>query len=318
MIAFGSFLLAAAADVATDQTRSSLFGGAAIGISVLALFPRGRNIVGRVSGVAATWLLFNMARAQSDGAGLAVISSGFIAEVEARLLGSSPSALLQDLRPSGTFGTLVDTTMVAVYLSFFLIPVAMAALAAIDRPDHVRRTMAATGSCLLVGTVGFLLFPTTPPWMADADGVARLTPQVMSTALGLDLVDGPASDQAGYSFDPNHLAAMPSIHVAATVLFALVVASSWHRVAPIVWAHAAMMTVAVVFVGEHHVLDAVAGWTVALAGWGLAGRLVVALDRRRVVDHMLASSEVAAPKPTHLRRDTPCVRNQCNGPGRVR
>ena len=296
--------------MATGQTRSSLFGGAAIGISILALFPGRRVIVGRMACVAATWLLFNIARALSDEASLSVIGSGRVAELEARVLGSSPSDLLQDLRLSGAVGTLVDTAMVAVYLSFFLVPVVMAAVVAVDRPGHGRRTMVALGACLLLGIVGFLFFPTSPPWMADANGVLRLTPQVMSTMFGLELAGGSAPAAAAYSFEPNHLAAMPSIHVAATVLLTLVVASSWRRMAPLAWSHALAMTLAVVYVGEHHVLDAIGGWAVALAAWRLAGILVGTPGRRGSPARLAAIGQIPADLPTQERHDHHRERDQ--------
>jgi membrane-associated phospholipid phosphatase len=37
--------------------------------------------------------------------------------------------------------------------------------------------------------------------------------------------------------------------------------------------YALLMTFAVVYLGEHYVLDAALGWVVAGAGWWLAGRL---------------------------------------------
>jgi hypothetical protein len=200
--------------------------------------------------------------------------------------------------------------MVAVYLSFFLVPVAMAVVVAVGRPEIGRRTLVALGSCLLLGTVGFLLFPTTPPWMADAERVARLTPQVMSTTFGLDLASGSAPAAAGYSFEPNHMAAMPSIHVAATVLFALVVAGSWRRAAPLAWSHAAAMTLAVVYVGEHHVLDAIGGWAVALAGWRLAGFLVGTPGRRDSPAHLAAIGQMPADLTSQERHDHHRQRDQ--------
>ena len=313
-----AFLLAATVDVATGQTRSSLLGGTAIAVSIFALFPAWRVTFARAGCVAAIWGAFIVARGASDHAGLSVIGAGRIADIERRVFGGLPSARLQDLRPSGLAGSVLDVSMVAVYLSFFLIPIAMAMLVAQGGSDRSRRITASTGACLLLGTVGFLVFPTAPPWLADPGSVARMTPRVMSFTFGVDLSGGVSQPSSGsYSFEPNHLAAMPSIHVAATVTLAFVVASSWRRAAPFVWLHAAAMTFAVVYVGEHHVLDAAGGWAVALAGWRLAGHLVGSPAPRGIHTGLPAVREVTADLPARERHDDHRQRDQRGGRWRV-
>ena len=75
-------------------------------------------------------------------------------------------------------------------------------------------------------------------------------------------------------FEPNDLAALPSVHVAATVLVCLA-SLRVGRFAGVLGAlYALAMTIAVVYLGEHFVLDALLGWAVALAGWNVAGRIM--------------------------------------------
>ncbi len=64
---------------------------------------------------------------------------------------------------------------------------------------------------------------------------------------------------------------MPSIHLAVTVLLvfvALDVAWVWRAVTP---AYALLMALALVYLGEHYILDIAAGALAAWLGWFAAG-----------------------------------------------
>ena len=131
--------------------------------------------------------------------------------------------------------------------------------------------------------VGFFALPTAPPWLvAEAVPRAAFTPidRVTEQVLGsLDLpfrLYGSAGHEAARGsevrFEPNPIAAMPSIHFAATAL--LVFPARWAAclLTGAALLYAALMGVALVYLGEHYVLDLVVGGAMATIGWTAAGR----------------------------------------------
>src|SRR5690606_11474932 len=72
--------------------------------------------------------------------------------------------------------------------------------------------------------------------------------------------------------EPNSVAAMPSIHMAATFVL---VAWSWRYFRPLLWpaaAYTVVMGVALMYLGEHYLVDELAGIAVATVAFVLAVR----------------------------------------------
>ncbi len=128
---------------------------------------------------------------------------------------------------------------------------------------------------ITLGVTGYLLYPTAPPWMAGKFNLMDDTARPGTRALkyvhlnyadrlwnkGQDLV--------------NLVAAMPSLHMAFTVLIGVFFwrgARPWLRV--ILVAYPAMMLFTLVYGGEHYVMDCLVG--------GLLVWLAVWLNRRYV------------------------------------
>ena len=77
------------------------------------------------------------------------------------------------------------------------------------------------------------------------------------------------------SFEPNHIAAFPSMHVAIALLVGLTMG---HYGLVLRWtglAYAAMMSASVVYLGEHYLIDVIAAWVVALAAWSASDRMTI-------------------------------------------
>lgn len=80
-----------------------------------------------------------------------------------------------------------------------------------------------------------------------------------------------------HSFEPNPVATIPSIHLGVTALLAPLAASrKWRAIAAV---YTAAMAFSLVYLGEHYVLDAVAGALAAGIAWVVARRLLSALFR---------------------------------------
>lgn len=260
------FAVAFVADRATGQRSSSVWGSAAIVASVVVVVPAVRPALAALGGYGAVWVVFNLARAVADDLPLALTGQGVVAGWERGAFGDTlPSAWLQArlFEPDRT--RVYDISLSVAHGSFFVVPFVVAALLWFRCRRLFPRYLAATAVTFAAGVIGFLLLPTAPPWMAAPAEVTRVTHHLL---VGSGIVAPGAGP--GFAFEPNPLAAMPSIHVAATVLVYLA-ARSTGRLAGMAGAlYALLMTVAVVYLGEHYVLDALTGWVVALASWKMA------------------------------------------------
>jgi hypothetical protein len=268
--AIAAFAIAFAIDIATGQRYSSIWGGIAIVISVVTVFPAVRPALAALGAFAGVWAAFNLVRAVADDAGVALVGADTVAGWERALFGVLPSAWLQDSLFAPDTVRVVDIALSVVHGSFFVAPFVVAALLWWKRRPLFRRYTVATAATFALGLVGFLLLPAAPPWLAEPDSVSRVTHHLLGgSGASLARADG----EPGFWFEPNPLAALPSIHVAATVLILLAVRRIGRLVGVLAGAYAQLMTFAVVYLGEHYVLDAVLGWVVAVVGWWIAGRL---------------------------------------------
>lgn len=132
------------------------------------------------------------------------------------------------------------------------------------RPYVTSIVLAAT-----VGLVTYLAFPETPPWLAAEQGII---PPVRRLVAELVAQAGPLAGVYSGA-DPLPNAAMPSLHVAYPCLVAWwAVRAAGGRVAGVL-AYPAALAVGVVYLGEHWVLDVVAGVLVAAVAVVVAERL---------------------------------------------
>ncbi len=264
------FAVAFLADMATNQRYSAVWGSIAIVVSVVTVLPLVRPALAAIGAFGGVWVAFNLVRAVADDAGRALAGPGAVAGWERALFGELPSTWLQERLFDPGQAQTVDIVLSVVHLSFFIVPFAVAIILWWRQRPLFRRYTLATAITFALGVLGFLFVPTAPPWLTEPRDVTRITHHLVGGS-GAPLARG--DGQPGFWFEPNQLAALPSIHVAATVLI-LLVASRVGRLAAIVAGlYALLMTFAVVYLGEHYVLDAVLGWAVALAGWWLADRL---------------------------------------------
>jgi membrane-associated phospholipid phosphatase len=194
-----------------------------------------------------------------------------IALERALFFGQIPSVVLQErLYRVGSPSTL-DLILISVHFSFFLVPHAVAVwLSARSAPLFRRYILALVATCW-AGLLFALLVPTAPPWLAGADGRIPHVYRIMR-----DVMRGVTAD--GYvagirAVGENDVAAMPSLHTALTVLVALAAAQLGRLAGIIGWTYVAAMALALVYLGEHYVVDLLAGAGAAWLIWSaLASR----------------------------------------------
>jgi membrane-associated phospholipid phosphatase len=122
------------------------------------------------------------------------------------------------------------------------------------------------------GLVGYVLAPTEPPWLAARQGIgppaARIIVETSGRApLATGVVELGRTWQADPDAlgDPNPAAAMPSVHLAVTAALALFLWTLHPALGALGALYALAMAAALVYLGEHYVLDLVAGAICATA-----------------------------------------------------
>lgn len=128
------------------------------------------------------------------------------------------------------------------------------------------------------GFITYVLFPAAPPWLASEMGKIEPIHRISSDVWA---AFGVKNFSVYYQqLSPNPVAAMPSLHAAYPLLFTLFIRKLWGNkwflaslIYPIsVW-------VGVVYLGEHYVVDVIAGILFALASYLSAPYVLTLLSR---------------------------------------
>jgi membrane-associated phospholipid phosphatase len=210
--------------------------------------------------------------------------------------GALPSVRLQRALsrggPDGPRWRALDRVLVWAHWSWFMVPHGSIAYILVRHPARFPRAAVMTYATFNLGASFYWLVPTAPPWWPAAEAGGRdgeVAVRRMMVEYGEDFwKDGWGSL---YSvFGGNPLAAMPSLHFATSLMAALLLAEVGPIAGALGFAYAATLGFALVYLGEHYVVDLLAGaaLTVGVRRWGPGagpmidrfGRAVAALEAR--------------------------------------
>ena len=176
-------------------------------------------------------------------------------------LGEVPTVRLQ--RALGRPGEVLphDIVLSWVHWVWFLVPHGTLAYILLLHPDRFERSAALMAGVFDVGLVFYWALPTAPPWWAGREGhlppVRRImveTGERFWKRLWRRLYDSLAG---------NPFAAMPSLHFATSVMGARVLADVGRGPGTLGWSYAGLLGFALVYLGEHYVVDLLAGLALA-------------------------------------------------------
>jgi membrane-associated phospholipid phosphatase len=185
-------------------------------------------------------------------------------------LGELPSLRLQRALaregPDGAEWGAVDRALVWTHWMWFIVPHGSLAFILVRHPRRFSRAAVMTYAVFNLGAVFYWLLPTAPPWYA----AAAADPGDGRPAVRRMMVEyGEFFWRDGWSplysvFGGNPLAAMPSLHFATSVMAALLLAEVGPVAGALGFSYATTLGFALVYLGEHYVVDLFAG--AALAG----------------------------------------------------
>lgn len=190
-----------------------------------------------------------------------------------------------------------DYYLTFVHWSYFIVPHFLAFQLWRKHPEIFKRFLAALTILLSVGLAIYFLIPTNPPWLSDDSNTAAAptVSRVMETVvdqLGRGLYD------ASYAVvgESNPIAAMPSIHMAITFLLIFPAGYFGRRWGLLAIFYSFSMGIALVYLGEHYIIDIVVGSAVASYGWWASGAWVRQIGPR--VDAQRRSHRATGRGPT--------------------
>lgn len=273
-------------------TNRSFLGWGLFAVLAVLVVPRGRarSFLRAFVPYAVVWFVFGFLRSFADETRHARIVNTKVASLERWLFnGELPSIRLQVEFYSPRDLHWWDFYLTFVHWSYFVIPHTVAVWLWWKHPLRYRRYLSATTILLTLGLLLYFAIPSNPPWMAPESVNSPGAPTVLRIMEPVGRQLGGGLYQAGYRVvgESNPIAAMPSIHFAITYLLVLVAAEERKRWRVLAWSYAICMGVALVYMGEHYVIDVIAGGMVATAGWMLArvwiARVSPAFMSRRIV-----------------------------------
>ena len=163
-------------------------------------------------------------------------------------------------------------------------------------PERFPRAAAFMYSTFNVGASFYWVLPTAPPWYAAAEGVPGADGPPAVRRMMVEYGESFWGDGWGplYSvFGGNPLAAMPSLHFATSVMASLLLAEVGIFPGALVCAYTLVLGFALVYLGEHYVVDLLAGAALTGLVWRLGPRF--------------------APLATHVRRGVATLESMAHG-----
>jgi membrane-associated phospholipid phosphatase len=177
--------------------------------------------------------------------------------------GELPNVRLQRALSGLGRRNVIDRFLSWVHWSWFIEPHAALAWILARDPEHFARSARQMSAVYDLGCIVYAAVPTAPPWWASREGytdekVRRIMEEVGEEEWGrlwpvlYDTLGG------------NPWAAMPSLHFATSLMAALLLAEAGPVHATAGWAYAGTLGFALVYLGEHYLIDLLVGAAIVL------------------------------------------------------
>jgi membrane-associated phospholipid phosphatase len=158
----------------------------------------------------------------------------------------------------------IDRALSWVHWTWFLEPHGALTWILARHPEHFPRSARQMSAVFDIGCAVYMAVPTAPPWWASEQGhtdarVRRIMQEVGEEEWGrawpvlYDALGG------------NPWAAMPSLHFATSLMAALLLAETGPAEGVLGWAYAGTLGFALVYLGEHYVIDLLAAVAIVIA-----------------------------------------------------
>jgi len=176
-------------------------------------------------------------------------------------LGALPTERLQRALARSDRWTTLDRVLVWTHWVWFAVPHLTLVYVLVRRPERVTRAAVMTYAVFDLGAAVYWVAPTAPPWWtADVRNHAGRQPHVRRMMVEYGEYFWRDGWGPLYSvFGGNPLAAMPSLHFATSLMAATLLTDAGPVAGALGWSYALTLGFALIYLGEHYVVDLLAG-----------------------------------------------------------
>lgn len=231
---------------------------------------KARYFVAGIVPYATAWFVFSFLRSFADETLFAKTLNTQVVDFERWLFnGEIPTIRLQaDLYTTGEVAPW-DLYFTFIHWSYFLVPHGLALWIWWRNKREFQHYLAAMTMTLFLGLVIYFVIPSNPPWMAPEVIDSPTAPVVQRIMEPIAIAIGGGLYEAGYKIvgESNPIAAMPSMHFGVTFLLVWAARGKglgWEIAA---WVYSLSMGAALVYLGEHYVIDIIVGGMVTTYAW---------------------------------------------------
>jgi hypothetical protein len=193
------------------------------------------------------------------------------------LFGTPPSVWLQQ-RFAHSAPAPYDYIAAVLYLMHFVAPLSFAFVLWMRSREEFARFTSSFLVLSYAALATFVVFPAAPPWLASQQGYL---PEVHEQ-VGVVLSAFPSHfhlPTVYQLFDPNQVAAIPSLHAAYPLLLLLFACRFFGPRALVLAPYVAGVWLAVIYMGEHYVFDVAVGALYSVAAFVLTDHVLLRLRR---------------------------------------
>lgn len=158
----------------------------------------------------------------------------------------------------------IDRFLSWVHWSWFLEPHGALTWILARHPEHFARSARQMSAVFDLGCATYMALPTAPPWWASEEGYTDAKVRRIMVEVGEEEW-GKAWPALYDTLGGNPWAAMPSLHFATSLMAALLLAEAGPAEGALGWTYAGVLGLALVYLGEHYVVDLLAAVALVIA-----------------------------------------------------
>lgn len=174
------------------------------------------------------------------------------------LFGTNPTISLQSNFYKAGQINLLDYLSIMFYFLHFALPLAFGFILWIKNRDYFKKFSFALLILSYLAFFTFVVFPAAPPWLAANKGILPGVIKIVDVVLK-SFPERLALPSIYHNFNPNQVAAMPSLHAAYPLLILFFAVKFFGKIWWLFSLYVLGTWISLVYLGEHYVLDIVLG-----------------------------------------------------------